>query len=101
MTAANEESTFFVTVEFLDEDGAAITPTSIKWSLRNGGGAIVNDRVDQAETAAPSVTITLKGDDLKYSEGTYRFLTVEAVYGASALPLVDELKFEIKDLVGK
>lgn len=101
MTAANEESTFFVTLEFLDENGNAITPTSIQWSLRNSAGVIVNGREDQAETAAQSVTITLKGDDLKYSEGAQRFLTVEAVYGAGALPLVDELKFEIKDLIGK
>lgn len=102
MATANEESTFFVTCTFADEDGSAVVPSSIKWSLRNGAGNIVNGREDVViAMPASEITITLSGADLDYDIGSSRFLTVEAVYGGDSLPLVDEYEFTIKDLMGK
>lgn len=102
MAEANEESTFIITCTFEDEDGNAVIPSSIKWSLRNGAGTIVNSKEDQTVSSpASEIDITLSGNDLDHDDGCDRFLTVEAVYGASNLPLVDEYKFTIKDLKGK
>lgn len=102
MAEANEESTFFVTCTFKDEDGNAVTPSSIVWSLRNGAGNIINGRDSQVISSLASVVvITLTGDDLDRGTGPERYLTIEAVYGADNLPLVDEYKFTIKDMKGK
>lgn len=103
-TPANDRSTYIVTVAFLDEDGSAVVPDSAVWSLRSGGGAIVNSREDVAiASLAASVDIVLSGDDLAYSDGAARVLTVEATYTSDAgvgLPLNDEVRFNITDLQG-
>ena len=70
-TEAMEEGSFFVTVAFLDEDSAAVTPNegTIYWTLTDNDGTVINDRDYVAEASASSVTIELTGDDLAVQTG--------------------------------
>ena len=65
---AKDQSTYFVTAEFLDESGDPVTPITLVWSLLDGLGAVVNGRLDVPITPAASVTIALSGDDLIFSD---------------------------------
>ena len=63
---ANQDSTFVVVAEFFDEDGVAVTPSSlVSWELQdNEGNQIATDTVP----AASSVSIVLSGTDLAVSD---------------------------------
>ena len=91
---ATEGSTYVVTIEFTDEDGTPVIPTSIKWSLTNDEGDAVNSRTD-VTIAVPAATIevVLTGDDLPSPGDQTRslYFTVEAIYD-SALGLGLHLK---------
>lgn len=89
---APEEGTYGVQCDFTDEDGTAITPTSIVWSLttrpsgRDSRPTVINSR-DGVAVAVPdsSIDITLSGDDLAFQDGethtkAERVLTVEYVF---------------------
>ena len=100
---AIDKSTFVVTCAFTDEDGDAVVPTSIKWTLTDNVGTVINSR-SNINVAAPasSINIVLSGRDLKYSDGPIRILTVQAVYTSSlgaGLPLNDSVQFHIENLV--
>lgn len=101
---ANDESTFVVTAAFTDEEGTAVTPNAgLTWSLRSAAGSIINSRSDVAITAASTITIVLSGDDLKYSDGNTRYLTIEGTYNSTLgnnLSVKDEVSFLINDLIG-
>ena len=104
---ANEEGTFIISCAFTDDDGIAMTPKTLKWTLVDDLGKVINER-EQVEVSSlsTSVDIVLSGDDLgaKVSENTKyfkRFLVVEATYASksgSDLPLKDEALFLIKNL---
>jgi len=100
---ANEQSTFIVTVNFLDSAGEAVVPSSATWTLTNERSAIINEREEEViSPLAASVDIVLSGDDLKYSEGTKRIVLVEAIYDSDEgndLPLRDQVQFTIANLV--
>jgi hypothetical protein len=101
---ATEESTYVIEVSFKDEDSAAVVPNSVSWSLTDDNGTVVNGR-DSVAVASPASTITivLSGDDLVIETfGVNRTLLIEAEYDStlgSGLPLKDEAKFPIYDLV--
>ena len=100
---AIDESTFVVTCAFTDEDGTAVVPVSITWTLTNNSGTIINARTNVAVAVpASTINIVLSGDDLKYSDGPIRILTVQAVYDSTlgaALPLKDSVRFAVEDLI--
>ena len=97
---AVSKSSFIVTVVFLDENGLAVIPLSATWSLTDGEGLVINSRTAVVITPlASSVAIVLSGNDLKYSDGNQRVLTVTATYNSiyGVLPLIDSLRFDIAD----
>ena len=100
---AVEGSTFAITVSFYDEDGNAVTPSAITWSLYDTAGAIVNSRQNVA-VAAPSsaVTIVLSGNDLALESESVRSetrrLLVSATYDSdlgSSLPMTESFEFKV------
>lgn len=105
---AVEQSTYVVTIEFLDLDGVAITPKLAQWTLRDEDNAVVNLR-DAIDLPTPAATehIVLTGDDLALPDPAepFRYLLVEAQYDSLAygndLWLREEFKFKITNLRGK
>jgi len=111
LESAKDKSTYIITLTFFDETGVAINPTSIIWSLFDGGGNVVNLKSDiHASSNNGMVVVVLQGDDL--DPGTTnlsrkRRFAVSALYDASInnelfteLPLNDEIEFLIEDLPG-
>jgi len=105
-TRANEESTFIITVSFLDEDNSSVTPTAITWTLTDKDGNIINSREDVSISTGTSVDVVLTGDDLSLqsteSKKAKRVLTISATYNSDAgtgLSLKDEVTFYVTDLV--
>ena len=108
-TEAMEEGSYFITVSFYDEDGAAETPNvgTIKWTLTDNDGSVINDNDYIAATSSSSITIELEGDDLAIQSGetsslVRRHLIVEWEYN-SALgddkPAKAECVFFIRNLI--
>lgn len=82
------------------------TPNAgLNWSLKDKNGNTVNGRTGVAITPAESVMITLFGDDLALAGGSAeRAVTIAGTYNGTAgnnLPLVDEVHFQILNLIGK
>ena len=104
----NEKSAGVITVVFKDEDGVAVIPTSIKWTLTTMNGVtVINSRDQEDITPAASVDILLEGDDLALTETEQsvkeidRRLTVEAVYDSDLgtdIPLKDDEVITIRNL---
>lgn len=103
-TEAIEQSTYAVSVAFYDENGDSVTPNSgLTWSLLNRAGSVVNSRGTVSITSAGTVTIVLYGADLDISDGYERSLLVQGTYSSSlgtALPLKEEARFRIVDVLG-
>jgi hypothetical protein len=103
LNAVNDGATKFVTVSFKDENGDAVVPNSVKWSLSDPEGSTINGRDEVSETPAEEVTVVLSGDDLMYADGGDRVLTIKAEYDSTlgnGLPIREEARFNIRDLVG-
>ena len=102
-----EEGAGTIGCTWLDEDGAAETPTAIIWSLFDEGGTIVNSLEDESiVTPATTNYINLDGDDLKLpdSKKPWRTLFVDATYDSTygnGRHLIGNLKFMIKQVTGK
>jgi hypothetical protein len=102
---ACEGSTYEVAGTIVDEDGDALTPTTLTWSLYTLEGAVVNSRSAVPLTAADTYSITLSGNDLAVlsDDNRLRRVTVEATFTSdlgTGLPLKGEAEFRIGDLVG-
>ncbi len=103
---ADEESSYTIIATITNEDGDAVTPDSITWSLRDRWGNIINSRsAISIGSPASANNITLSGDDLSLSvvADTKRILTLKAVYDSSYgqnLPLNAEVEFLVSDLIG-
>jgi len=108
---AIEGGTYGILVEFWERTTPTADPTSftpnagLVWSLRDKHGTPVNGKEDQPITSGTSIIIVLTGNDLALSGGpTRRYVTVEGTYNGvlgNNLPLVDEVSFQIANLVGK
>ena len=104
-TKACEQGTFVVTMAFTDEDGTAVIPNNISWSLYDQDDAIVNSRTSVAiAVPAASTTVVLKGDDLALPTPleNRRKMLVEWDYDSSlgtGLPAKNEYNFYIQNLV--
>lgn len=105
LVTVNEGSTAVFTVTFTDENGEAVEPNEIAWSLVTREGGIVNGREDVAvATPAAVVDIVLSGDDLALVAGSNneRALVVKATYDSGAgsdLPIREMTLFAIRDLL--
>ena len=103
---ATERSTYVINASFFDENGVAVIPVSIKWSLSTPGGAIINSRSGVVILVpAVSVDVVLSGLDLAFLSGEQRearrIFTVECTYNSVlglGLPLNASAYFVIKDL---
>ena len=100
--SAIDRSTYIVTCAFTDDDGSAVVPDSLTWTLTDGSGTVVNEREDvSVSSPAASEDVVLSGDDLAYSDGAVRVFTVEATYTSDAgagLPLKAACRFSVEDL---
>lgn len=104
LTAAIEESTYVITIPFVDEDSNAVTPTAATWTLSDQYGNVINSRTNVTiSPLSSSVDVVLSGDDLAIgSSGASRRFTVKATYDSSlgtGLKLNAEVTFVITNLV--
>lgn len=106
-TEANEKSTYNIVVTFTDENGDAVSPTTMTWTLtRASTGLVVNGREDEVvATPTSSETIKLTNDDLELlgSEDEIFILTVKATIidgDTNTWYANDEVQFIVKNLVG-
>jgi hypothetical protein len=104
-----EKSTYIITCLFLDEDGDAVIPITINWSLTTVNGTVINSR-DEIAVGTPdsSIDIVLTGDDLAIltnetnRKRVPRKLIIEATYNSSVgagLGLKDSTVFDLENLV--
>ena len=99
---AVEESTYIITATFINEDGDALTPTSVVWTLSDIDGTVINGRENVSITPDTAVDIVLTGRDLVVSGSRSRVVTVQATYDStygSALKLKSSATFDIENLV--
>jgi predicted NAD/FAD-dependent oxidoreductase len=93
-------------IDFKDEEGSAVVPTSIKWSLTDASGTEINGRTD-VDVAVPAATIyiVLSNADLAITTtatSVTRLLAVEAVYSStfgSNLTFKEQIKFIVDGIV--
>ena len=105
-TLANERGVYIVKCDFADEDGNGVTPDSIKWTLTDVKGNIINSRSSvSVASPATSVNIELSSDDLAVlnRRQTRRKLLIHAVADlqiGNNRDIYDECEFEISNFVG-
>ena len=109
LSSAYDKSSYYVTLDFYDEEGAPVAPVSAAWTLTNGNGAIVNSR-DNVAIASPigtTTTVSLSGADLASGSNraaNTRIVTVKATYistvTGAAMPLNKAARFTINALPG-
>ena len=106
---APEGGTFGVRCDFVEkmpEGDVEFTPKpDPSWSLTDENGSPVNGKTDVPITAAQSITIVLKGDDLALAGGSAkRYVTVTGTYDGvlgNDLTVIKEFSFQINNLKGK
>ena len=106
---AKEKGTYAVTVAFADQDGTAIIPATLTWSLMTTAGTAINAKTDVA-VSVPAATndIALTGDDLAIQTGetgtfVKRVLLVEGTYNSTygtGLAFRDAILFLLENLTG-
>lgn len=103
---AVEESTYSIVIGFKDSAGSDVVPNTLKWTLSDKSGTIINSRTEvPVVTPAASITVVLSGDDLAIpdADDAMRFFLIEGDYDdpdlGSGLPLRDECAFLIKKTV--
>ena len=79
---ATDEGTYIVKASFSDDIGAFI-PTSIKWSLSDLSGSVINSRYEVVISPAANIVIVLAGDDINNNDGKDRVFTLEALYDSA------------------
>jgi hypothetical protein len=98
-TPAVEQSTFWVTVDFLDEDSNAMAPDVATWTLTDLEGNIVNAREDVAITTPETEeTIELSGNDLAVdgNDIIQRLITIEGTYTSDTYGATKPFKIQIQ-----
>lgn len=70
-TEAMEEGSYFIDVDFFDEDETAVVPNpnTIFWTLTDSNGTVINERDYESIASASSIIIELEGDDLAVQAG--------------------------------
>ena len=98
-TPAVEQSVFWITTAFLDEDSNAMAPDVATWTLTDMEGNIINAREDVSiTTPETSETIELSGNDLVVdgNDIVQRLVTVEGTYTSVNYGAGKPFKFEIQ-----
>lgn len=103
---AVEKCTFAVGCALADENGDAVTPDSITWSLVDDNGNVINSLEDQGvATPTASSTIVLSGDDLQLRDQNkdyeMRYLEVAAMIDSDLgddLPVKERCEFKVINL---
>lgn len=101
-----EEGVIKISCQFKDLTGVAAAPKTVKYSLMDRVGAIVNDRQDVAISSPESeIIIGLHGDDLKLGgHGSDRLLLIEWTFDdpdiGSNIPDSETIAFRIEEVVG-
>lgn len=107
---ALDGSSYFVTLDFADEDGDAVSPKTLFWSLLDSDENVVNGRDAVAPgSLSASMTIVLSGDDINIAAGRrcntqLRYFTVSGTYDSdlgSDLPITDYLEFLVRRIPKK
>ena len=100
---AVESGTYAVTMAFTDDDGIAVSPSTLLWTLTDLNGTVMNSR-ENVEISSPSTTatITLSGDDLKIINraAPERILLVHGTYSSDlgvGLPIRESVIFVIEE----
>ena len=97
-TPANEQSVYWVTIEFLDEDNNAMAPDVATWTLTDLAGNIINSRQDiSIATPQTEETIEVAGDDLAVdgNDIVSRLITAEGTYTSVNHGANKQFKFQI------
>lgn len=98
-TPANEQSTFWITIGFLDEDNNAMAPDVATWTLTDLKGNIINTQEDVSiTTPETSETVELSGDDLAVdgNDVVQRLVTLEGTYTSVNYGAGKPFKFQIQ-----
>ena len=100
-----EQGTAIITVTCADENGDAVNPDSLTWSLVDRSGNAINSRKDVSiSSPTSSEDIVLSGDDLVVPDGydsVKRWVVIEGTYSSDAgsgLPLRDQCEFTVTNL---
>lgn len=106
---ASEDSTYIVNVEVYDDSVPAnkIVPVTLKWTLSDNNGNVVNSRDDvTVVTPTDSNNIVLSGDDLQILDDgatETRIFSVRGTYDSqdfgNDLPFTGSIRFEVKNLI--
>lgn len=103
---AEEEGTYIIKFNFLDESGDAVVPTAINWTLTTNDGEVVNGR-SLVDVAVPTAEwwLALSGEDLQLleckSSYSWRIVTIKATYDSTHgddLPINKAVRFKIRNL---
>jgi len=102
-TAAPDRGAYLIEIDLVDFDDNAIDPITFTWTLTDHLGNIINERLD-VNVADPgsTVQILLQGDDLAYSDGYRRVITIYATYNSDlglGIPIRESAEFVIDDLI--
>jgi len=104
-TLANERGAYIIKCDFADEDGNGVTPDSIKWTLTDAKGNVINSRTSAVcSNPATSVNIELSSNDLAVANRhqTRRKLLIHAVADlqiGNNRDIYDECEFEIANFI--
>lgn len=98
-TVANEQSSYWIIIDFFDDDGTNMSTTTLSWTLTDLEGNIINSRED-VNVAGPSYqeTIELSGNDLAVdgNDIIQRIMTLEGTYESNTYGSDKPFKFQIK-----
>ena len=105
---ANEKGTTLATCVFADSENKPVVPTSIKWTLVDSFGNVINNR-EQVVVSVPAATtkIVLSGNDLSVlsnetrAERVCRYVVIEVVYSSTLgtdLQATEQGMFYLKNL---
>lgn len=106
-TYANENGTYVVNIQPTDEDGDAVTPKTLTWTLTDEDGSVINSRQDVTiSSLSTSMDVILSGADLAIQAGetdpvVLRKFAIKGTYDSSLgndLPLTDEATIGINNL---
>jgi hypothetical protein len=102
---ALEESTYVVRIAFYDEEGDAVIPKTLTWTLTDKVGDVVNSRSDVVVSGLDtSVSVVLSGEDLAISThpSVDRLILFEGTYDSGLgndLPFKGAAWFDIEELI--
>ena len=104
-TRAEEGSSFYPTMYFYDEDGVAMTPTTLYWKLTDLEGNIIRATVTVGAPST-SLTVALTGTDLSClgNDMTARLWTVWGTFNSgthgAGQAFLFQAKFNIQPTIG-